>query len=142
MSHIVWTGLDELKRMLRDLPADLTVEASVIVTDAAERAKQDIVTSYPDHLGNLRKGVSIGPGTNVGRFGASTVLKNNSPLAWIFENGSQARHYVTRNGVKHDTGRMPPAHVFIPIVIRQRRAMYVRLKEMLQNHGLTVTGDV
>jgi len=136
-ARVQWEGLDELRAQLRALPAELTQEASGIVTEAARRAKQDIQTSYPERTGNLRKGVSIGAATRVGRFGAGVVLKNNSKHAWLYENGTQARH--TAIGANHES--MPPGHIFLPIVIRQRRAMYVKLKELLVRHGLVVTGD-
>ncbi len=138
MSQVVWSGLEELKAQLRNLPADLTAEASGIVTDRAERAKQDIETSYPERTGNLRKGLRLGSGSNVGRFGASTVLKNTAKHAWIFENGTQARH----TDIGANRGAMPAGHIFIPIVIRQRRAMYADLKALIERHGFVVTGDV
>jgi hypothetical protein len=138
VSQVVWSGLQELKAQLRNLPADLAAEASGIVEGRAERAKQDIETSYPDRAGNLRKGLRLGSGTNVGRFGASTILKNTAKHAWMFENGTQARH----TDLGANRGAMPPGHIFIPIVIRQRRAMYRDLKALLERHGLVVTGDV
>jgi hypothetical protein len=142
VSQVVWSGLEELKAQLRNLPAELAAEASGIVEGRAERARQDIETSYPDRTGDLRKGLRLGSGTNVGRFGASTVLKNTSKLAWIYENGTEARHYFTVNGKKKLTGKMKPGHIFIPIVIRQRRAMYRDLKALVERHGFVVTGDV
>jgi hypothetical protein len=140
-NRIVWSGLEELKAALRTLPAELAEEAGGIVLGAAEGAKAAIIAAYPARTGDLRKHVTLGKGTKVGRFGASTILKNNAKHAWIFENGSQARSYVTVRGKKHLTGRMPPGHVFVPIVIQHRRAMYERLKELLVRHGLVVSGE-
>jgi len=144
-NRIVWEGLDELKAALRTLPAELAAEAAGIVTGAAERAKQDIASSYPERTGNLRKSLTLSRGSKVGRFGTSRILKNNSKIAWIYDNGSQARHYITKAGKKHETGKMwgqrPPTHLFVGTVIRQRRAMYERLKELLTRHGLQVSGD-
>lgn len=136
-NRIVWEGLEELKAALRTLPADLAAEASGIVTGRAERAKQDIETSYPERTGDLRNHLTLGRGVKVGRFGASTILKNNSKHAWLFENGSQARH----TAIGANRGSMPAGHIFIPIVMRQRRAMYEDLKTLLVRHGLQVSGD-
>jgi hypothetical protein len=36
---------------------------------------------------------------------------------------------------------MPAGHVFVPRIIRHRRAMYTALKAMLVRHGLTVSGN-
>ena len=136
MSQLVWSGLQELKAALRNLPTELAAEATGIVSGRAERAMRDIETSYPERTGNLRKGLRLGSGASVGRFGASTILKNVSPHAWIFENGTQARH----NDLGANRGAMPPGHIFIPIVIRQRRAMYHDLAALLERHGFTVSG--
>lgn len=143
-NRIVWTGLDELRAALRAMPAALAGEGGEIVTGAAEDARAEVVAAYEAHRysGDLAAHVTLGRGAAVGRFGASTVLKSNARHAWLFENGSQARHYITRRGIKHLVGRMPAAHLFLPIVIRRRRAMYAALKGMLERHGLVVSGDV
>lgn len=136
-NQIVWEGLDELKKELQSLPADLAAEASGIVTAAAQGAKDDIVNAYPNRTGDLRNHVTIGSGVNVGRFGASVVVKNTSKLAYIFENGTQARH----TALGANRGSMPPGHVFIPRIISRRKAMYEQLKALLVSHGLAVSGD-
>jgi hypothetical protein len=142
VSQVVWSGLEELKAQLRNLPAELAAEASGIVTGRAERARQDIETSYPDVSGNLRKGLRLGSGTNVGRFGASTILKNTAKLAWLYDNGSQLRHWDSGKKTGAMWGKTTPPHTFVKIVIRQRRAMRQDLKALLERHGLVVTGDV
>ena len=69
------------------------------------------------------------------------MLKNTSKLAYIFENGTEARHYVTVNGKQHLTGKMPGFHIFIPIVMQERRNMYADIRALLTAKGLTATGD-
>ena len=134
-NRIVWTGLEELKTQLRALPPTLVGDAGRLVTAAADGAKSDM--HYPGDLGDrvVVKTIPVGP------FAAKAVVTNPHALAIIFEHGTQARHYVTTKGVTHLTGRMPPGHVFIPAVVRRRRAMYDQLKALLETHGLTVSGD-
>lgn len=140
--RVVWEGLDELRAQLRAMPAELAAEGGGIVDGAADVAHAEILAAYERHRysGDLAAHVTRGRGTAVGRFGASTIIKSNAAHAWLFENGSQARHYITKNGVRHLTGRMPPANIFVPITQRRRRGMYDALAAMLERHGLRVTG--
>ena len=135
-NQIVWSGLDEFGAQLRVLPAAVTTEAGPIVLGAATDAKAAM--QYPGDLG-ARVYVKTLP---AGPFAAKVGIANPHPLANIFEDGTEARHYLTKKrGVTHLTGRMPPGHVFVPAVIRARRAMYEALKALLVQHGLTVSGD-
>jgi hypothetical protein len=61
---------------------------------------------------------------------------NRSPHAWMFENGTQARH----TAIGANRGAMPPGHVFIRIAIIKRKQMYAQLRGLLERHGLKVTG--
>ena len=132
-----WSGLAELQADLRTLPVDLTADASPIVDNAAELAKAEIIQRYPRRTGkNLRAKVTSKPLIR-GAYAVGVQVVNSSKLAWIFENGSQARH--TTLGANR--GSMPPGHVFIPAITRHRRTMYGLLKDLLVRHGLAVTGD-
>lgn len=135
--RLVIDGLDDLRRALQRLPDDLTDEASRIVTDAAELAKAAIVQGYPIRSGSLRNHVTLSHFSG-GRYSAGALVKNTAPHAWIFENGTQARH----TAIGADRGAMPPGHVFIPAAVRHRRGMYAQLRAMLERHGLQVTGYV
>ncbi len=72
-------------------------------------------------------------------------MKSRSKLAWLYDNGSQARHYITKAGKRHDTGAMwgktPAPHLFVQTMLRARRRMYEQLKDLLTRHGLSVSGD-
>lgn len=141
-ARIRWTGLDELRRDLRQLPAELTDEAGGIVLDAAQSAAADVKANYASHrhTGNLGDHVSVQK-QQAGQFGASAVVKSNAKHAYLFEHGTQARH--TSSGSSRGTmwSRHPPAHAFIPPMIRARRNMYKLLKDLLVSHGLKVSGD-
>lgn len=134
-NRLTFSGLDELRAALRQLPAELTGEASHIVEGAANGAAASIKAGYPSRTGDLRDHVTVE--TMQSGFSTGAVVKNTSKLAYIFENGSQARH----TAIGANRGSMPPGHVFIPIVIRKRRQMYEQLKDLLTRHGLQVSGD-
>jgi hypothetical protein len=141
-ARIVWTGLEELKADLRSLPADLTGEAGNHVEAAANSAATAVRSAYGKHrvTGNLQDHVVVQERSR-GQFGVAYVVKSTARHAWLFEHGTEARHYITRNGVKHLTGRMPPANIFVPTVMRHRRSMYDRLKDVLVRAGLRVSGE-
>ena len=134
-ARVRWDGLEELKADLRNLPRALADEGAGIVYAAADRAAGAIVAGYPRRTGDLGKGVSVKRENS--SFGAAAIVRNRAPHAHLFELGTEVRH----TAIGANRGRMPPGHVFIPIVQRERRAMYERLKELLRRQGLTVTGD-
>ncbi len=133
---VTWSGLDELRDSLRTLAPDLAEEAEGIIDDAAELAKAAVIQGYPRGLtADLRDHVGT-TSTSIGRFGTSITVANTSALAWIFENGSQARH----NKLGANRSVMPPGHVFVPAMIRHRAAMWVKLRALVERAGLVVTG--
>lgn len=140
-NKFAFSGLEELKAELRNLPAELKGEGTEIVMGAATRAKAEVHAIYAAHrvTGELAKGLTLTVEA-IGPFGTRAVVRNRGNLAWLFENGSQTRQYITVRGNKHVTGKMPPAHVFIPAMIRHRATMYQQLAALLERHGLTVTG--
>jgi len=144
-ARIYFDGLDELKAAFLTLPTELKGEATGVVMDAAHAAKGEIASTYPigppgrkTKPGNLRRGVKVTV-KEIGPYGVAAQVRSTAPHAWLFEHGTQARHYITKNGVRHDTGAMPPKPVLIPTMVRSRRAMYVRLADtVIKQHGLTV----
>jgi hypothetical protein len=139
---LIWDGLEELKVALQSLPADLTGEAANDVQEAANAAATAVRSAYGKHrvTGNLQDHVVVQERSR-GQFGVAYVVKSTARHAWLFEKGTEARHYVTRNGVRHLTGRMPPANIFVPTVMRHRRSMYDRLRDVLVRYGLQVSGE-
>lgn len=133
-NRFTWTGLDELKAQLRNLPAELAGEGAVLVQRRADGAKNTIEFGYPDRSGDLRKKLDVEH--TASRFGARSIVRNRSRHAEPFENGSEARH----TAIGANRGRMPPNHLFVQTIIRARRAMYDDLAALLERHGLRVTG--
>jgi Bacteriophage HK97-gp10, putative tail-component len=133
----LWEDLDELKAQLRALPHELAAEGAEIVERTAEAAAAEMRATYPERTGNLRKGVKVQK-TNTSEFGAVATVVNTAPHSYIFEHGTVARH----TDIGADRGSMPPGHVFIPIVERRRRDMYLNdFAELLERAGLTVELD-
>lgn len=136
MSTITWSGLEELKQQLRTLPQNMHAEARHICEAEANAAAATIKASYPVQTGELRDKLTV-ERIEPNQFSTGFIVKNTSKLAYIFENGTQARH--TAHG--WNRGRMPPGRVFIPTVAKRRRTMYQNLIAMMERYGLTVTGD-
>ena len=141
--NVQWNGLDEFRQLLRDLPTALRDDADDILIEAANRAESEIRRGYGRKSGALLAGLS--QTRRAGRFGIVIRLRNAARHAWLWDNGSQARHYYTRRGVRHDTGAMwgnrPAPHTFDRAVLASRRRMFDDLKAMMRAHGLDVRGD-
>jgi hypothetical protein len=135
-----YDGLAEFREDFRRLPRDLKAEGVEIVRSQADLAAAEIKANYPVWTGKLRNGVITIAVKGV-TWGATFIVKSTGKLAWIFENGSQTRQYLTIGGHTHITGKMPPGHVFIPAMMRARRRVGERLKNLLVRFGLGVSGD-
>lgn len=136
-ARVVLTGFEELRAALRQLPSELTEEATFIVKAAAEEAARRIVDRYPTVEGNLKDGVKVRD-LSVGKFGVGKQVRSTARHAHLYEYGTQVRH----TDLGYNRGSMPARPVFVEEVVRKRRQMYERLIQMMQKHGLTVTGDL
>lgn len=133
----VWDGLAELRAEILKLPEECTGEAAHLIESAANAVKVEIAAAYPWRTGDLRKKTTTVPLARKG-FIVGFVVKNTSKLATVFEHGTQARH----TALGANRGSMPPGHVFVPRVVKARRALTQQLKNMVARHGAVVTGDV
>ena len=97
--------------------------------DAAHTAQAEIVGAYPEVTGNLKRGVKVTVEA-IGPHGVAAKVRSSAPHAWLYEHGR------SRWGEISD----PPAPVFIPTMMRTRRAMYGRLAQLLEQHGLRRDG--
>jgi hypothetical protein len=146
-SRFVFSGLDELREALRSLPAELAADAATAVTSAAQAAESDARAVYEAHRHSGNLIARLSRTTSTSAFGASAVVKNTAKHAWIFENGSEARHYTTASGATHATGEMwgktpqPPTHVFVRAMQAHRQQMYDWFVALLERQGLQVTGE-
>ena len=129
-------GLAELREALKQLPADLLNEASVVVHAQAQATHAIISARYPVVTGNLKQHLKIELGRDA--VSVSARVKNTAKHAWIFENGTAAR----RKGNGASTGRMPAHHLFVSTAMARRRLMYAALVDIVRRAGLTVTGNL
>ena len=135
-NRFTWTGLEELKAALRNLPAELATEGGRIVEARANGAAATIKAGYPSRTGDLRDKLTVTHTRS--RFGARSVIKNTSKHALPFEVGSQVNR-VTAQG--WNRGRMPANPLFSQTMRRERRGMWSDLADLLRRHGLLVSGD-
>ena len=134
-NRLAFDGLAELRAALRNLPAELTGEASRIVEATTNAVAVEVRSEYGKHVvtGNLQAGVVVAH-VDRGKFVATGIVKSTAKHAAIFEIGTQARH----TDLGANRGAMPPGNIFVPIAIRRRRAMEQALKNMIERHGLQV----
>jgi len=139
---LTWSGLDELRAELRRLPEDLRGEAGHVAEAAANAATTTIKGVYGQHrvTGHLQNATSVEE-IHTGPFGVGYRVRVSDPIAWLFDNGSQARHWAGGKSTGTMWGKTPPTHAFVRTMIRARRPMYAQLKDLLVRHGLSVSGD-
>lgn len=136
-NRVVFDGLAELREALRNLPSELAGAATRIVQDAGNRAAGDVRAAYAAHRrsGNLQDNVHVQHQWS--GLAVTTTIQSTARHANLFEMGTQARH----TAIGANRGSMPPAHAFVPPVIKARRRMYEELKTKLEEEGLVVSGD-
>lgn len=135
-SRFVFDGLEALKAELRSLPADLAGEGGHLVEARGNAAVVTIKAGYPVRTGDLRDHVEVEHTQSA--VGARSVIRNTSAHALEFEIGTQARH----NSLGANRGSMPANPLFTQTIMRERRGMYDDLRDLLERHGLQVTGTV
>ena len=119
--------------MLRDLPSDLTGAAIDLVNEAAQNAETEIAAGYHQGTTGTCAPASASP--------ISRACSRRSPCcatarahAWLWDNGSQLRHYSGPWKHGKPTGAMwgktGPPHTFVKGVIKHRRLMYERFTDL------------
>ncbi|HEV8445448.1 MAG TPA: hypothetical protein VGQ44_01465 [Gemmatimonadaceae bacterium] len=134
-NRFTWTGLEELKADLRNLPATLAGKGADRVEARANNAYATIHAGYPSRSGDLRNDLTVTHARN--QFGATSLVRNSSKHALAFDVGTQARH----NKLGANRGSMPANPLFSQTIVQERRRMWSDLKDLLTEEGLTVTGD-
>ena len=139
---VTWEGLNEFRAQLRELPRRLAGEASHLMEAAANGAAVDIRTVYGQHrvTGHLQESVSVTQEAT-SAYGVIYLVKSSDPIAWLFDNGSQARHWARGKSTGAMWGKTPPTHAFVGTMMRARRRMYSTLADMMVREGLIVSGE-
>ena len=136
MSFVI-EGIDDFREALRNLAPDLAQDAGDLIVEHTNIAAERMVAAYPEGpTGHLKGGVKFS--IERSQFGALGIVKNTAQHAYIFEEGTQARH--TELGANR--GAMPPGHVFVPIMMDERRKVNDGLKTLIQASGLETDGDL
>lgn len=132
-SFMVWHGLEEFRAQLRQVPKGCTNEAARIVEGGVNSAYVQVSTVYGKHryTGTLQNRLKITPLKVRGEFTTGLVLKSGSPLAWIFDNGTQARHWKSGKSTGKMWGNTPPTHIFLKTILKTRREITEKLHAMV-----------
>jgi len=136
-----WDGLKEYRDRLEQLPEACRVEAARTIEGEVNAAYVRIARVYGEHVhtGTLKRRLVMSPLKVSGQLTTGIVLRSGSPIAWLFDNGSEARHYTEASGTPHSTGKMwgktPPTHIFARTVGFSKRKIADLLKAMLLRHG-------
>lgn len=138
--RLQFVGLDALLRQLRDLPRELAAEGGAIVARRADAAAAAIRAGYPVVTGNLRDHVSV-VAVDSGPFGAGFVVRNTARHAWLYDQGTNARHHADGTPTGAMWGGTDPPHLFVRELVLQRRDMYEDLKALLARAGFVVSGE-
>ena len=129
-NRLRFIGIEEFYADLRALPPRLQAEGTRLRQSESNAAAVEIRTEYGKH----RRSGRLQDRVTVQHSGMRSTVKSSAPHAHIFENGTQARH--TELGAAR--GAMPPGHVFVPIVVRRKRALYEQLIALVKREGLLV----
>ena len=105
---------------LEGWPTAIADAARPIIEGHARQAYEEIRATYPVVTGRLRDGLTIRD-TSKGPLHPSMTVENAVPYAKIFEAGG-----ATTAGPK------PAGRVFVPISVRERRAMRRDVVELLE----------
>jgi len=135
-NRLTWDGIEAFKSALRQLPSHLSGRGGDIVVARAHEAGEEVRQGYAlhEHTGNLEQHVVVEVESRAA--GAVAIVKSTARHAYIFEIGTQIRK--TKSGANR--GAMPPGNVFVPTVVRKRRAMVEDLKALMTESGLEVSG--
>ena len=105
---------------LEGWPVEVADAARPIIERHAKAAFEEIKAGYPVVTGKLRDGLTI-KDTSKGALHPSVTIENDVYYAKIFEAGG-----MTTAGPK------PAGRVFIPISVRERRAMRAEVVDLLE----------
>lgn len=135
-NRLYFEGLD--LREWETLSGEMFDEAEAIVRDYVLGAEQEIRDAYPETAAGLRTGMTHAIAPNRDAMIIVASVSNKHPLAWLFDNGSKARH--TKKGWSRGAER--PRHIFVPRAYDWNRREIAELQDMLiRGFGFTVSGQ-
>src|SRR5262252_9463827 len=136
-------GVEELLADLTALPDSLRDDAATIIETEAKTAHDAIHAVYAEHVdsGRLVNSLHVERLNTTGAFGVGYRVRSDDPIAWLFDNGSQARHWASGKATGAMWGDTAPTHIFVRSLIAARRNMALKLAALLTRAGLRPSGD-
>ena len=131
-TRVVWTGMNEYKQLLLQMPDTMSGEAAKLAESTANSAAFDIRSVAPVVTGNFQKSVQVVK-LNRGRYQPGSQVKITAPHSHLIEWGTKLRQ--TKGGANR--GRMPALRLIIPRIIKWRQRYTDLLKAALLRHGAT-----
>jgi hypothetical protein len=140
-SGVQWTGLDELKAAMRELPRELADRAGGTVRQRAYAASARTQAAYPvsgrrKKTGGLRLRAGVDVVEEHSTFGMVATVRSRAKHAHLWEFGTGNR--VTNTG--HRTGTMTPtrygAPVAVPTNMQERARMYEEIVAIMRTAGV------
>ena len=141
-SRLSLRGFGEFRGNLGTFPTGIRTEAAHVLEGEANAAAVNIRRAYASHVdsGALLRGLTVINQSTDQR--VRVRIRSASPIAWLFDHGSQIRHWKTKS--RKSTGRMwtatPPTFIFTRSVIEARREAFRQIADRLTQYGLLVTG--
>jgi hypothetical protein len=134
-NSLVWDGLKEYLEELQRMPDECRGEAAKLIEGGVNAAHVTISAVYGAHRfsGELQKRLTIKT------VKGGLVLTSGSPIAGLFERGTQARHWASKS--RTFVGRMPPNPIFSRTVGQERRKLTEQFKAMLLRRGAASVTD-
>jgi hypothetical protein len=133
---LTWTGFDEFRAELKQLPDALAGEGGKLAVGRANGAASTIKSGYPVRTGKLRDKLVVAESRT--RLGTVIVVKNTSKYAKAFDQGHQGR----KTALGASRGSMPANPLFSQTVARGKRALHQDLIALVTRHGFTVSGAI
>ena len=134
MSVVTMQGMDELKALLRQLPAELTDDADTVVREAADQTAAEIKAVYDRHRSSKK-----------GNKGRSPVHLADSVVIQRMVRPGLVRYRVRVTAphahlFEYGTYRAEANPTLVPAAIRQRSLMVQGLIDLMRRRGFEVSG--
>jgi len=137
------TGTDAFAAWLAQLPPTVSTEARQLVHGAAQRTVVELHSAYPPRRAKSRsrfeplQNVWFVTDKDADALHPRAEVAHREILAVWSEKGTKPR--VTKKGWPR--GRMPPAPVFVPLVVREQRQLRDALVALVRRQDLEVVDD-
>jgi Bacteriophage HK97-gp10, putative tail-component len=134
--NLRFEGLDEFRKDLHTLPADLVRETQPTIVAAAETTASALRAAYPFRTGAMRRGVRVRTRTTA--WSTAATVSSTAPTAVLWEYGTQIRR--TQRGWNRGAAPAHQGQGLYSLAIRQRRQVDKAIAAVLTHHNFRVSG--